>query len=125
MRFFMLHACGKRLMRVWYDDPEKPGKDKYVKVKDAQFELQTIIQVALELKRLNPQVKFDNKLEGLIKSSGEYFKEKQERLQEKREEVKKGFDLRRLSRVVGFTMLMGIGLIILFVLYILYFSGSN
>lgn len=121
---YIVHSLNS-FIYIWYDDPEKPGKDKYVKVKDAQFELQTIIQVALELKRLNPQVKFDNKLEGLIKSSGEYFKEKQERLQEKREEVKKGFDLRRLSRVVGFTMLMGIGLIILFVLYILYFSGSN
>ncbi len=110
---------------IWYDDPEKPGKDKYVKIKDAQFDPQTIIQVATDLKKLNPQVKFDNKLEELIKSGGEYFKEEKKRLQEKREEVKRGFNLRRLSRVAGFTVLMGIGLIILFVLYILYFSGSN
>ncbi len=81
--------------------------------------------MATDLKKLNPQVKFDNKLEELIKSGGEYFKEEKKRLQEKREEVKRGFNLRRLSRVAGFTVLMGIGLIILFVLYILYFSGSN
>ncbi len=53
---------------IWYDDPKKPGKDKYVKIKDAQFDLKTIIQVAADLKKLNPQIKFDEKLKELIKS---------------------------------------------------------
>ncbi len=53
---------------IWYDDPKNPDRDKYIKIRDMQFDPQTIIQVATDLKKLNPQIKFDDKLKELVKS---------------------------------------------------------
>ncbi len=88
-----------------------------------RFKPEDIAEILKELIAVNPTIRFDDYCESLI--NGEYFKKEQEQLQKRREKIKREFNLRRLSRVAGTTVLLGIGLIILLVLYILYFSGSN
>jgi hypothetical protein len=51
---------------VWYDDPDKPGRDAYVKIRDAQFAPQTLAEMGRQLKSINEDIKFDNTFSRLL-----------------------------------------------------------
>ncbi len=111
-----------------YESLSVTSRDYHNRLKNSEIDLnrfkaEDIAEILKELNAVNPNIRFDDYCESLV--NGEYFKKKQELLQERREKIKREFNLRRLSRVVGITVVVGIGLIILLVLYILYFSGSN
>ncbi len=108
-------------LRVVYKDDR--GRLKELVINPMTFNLKDIAGILKELTLINPNIKLDDCCKSL--TNGEYFKEEQEQLQKRREKIKREFNLRRLSKVAGITVLLGIGLIILLVLYILYFSGSN
>lgn len=54
------------VMYIWYDDPTHPGVDKYIKIKQAVFDDETLVKIALDLKAANPRIKIDDKLTKLI-----------------------------------------------------------
>ncbi len=108
-------------LTVVYKDSQ--DQIKSIEINLNLFKSEDIVGILKELTAINPNIRFDDYCESLV--SGKYFKKEREQLQKRREKIKREFNLRRLSRVAGITMLVGIGLIILFVVYILYFSGSN
>lgn len=52
---------------VWYDDPKQPGRDRYIRLRCGLFDETTLVRLALDIKRLRPEIKFDAKMEAFIK----------------------------------------------------------
>jgi hypothetical protein len=52
---------------VWYDDPERPGTDRYLKITYTQFDPAVLAEVVKQLKSLNPHIKLDAGVESLLK----------------------------------------------------------
>jgi ABC-type transport system involved in multi-copper enzyme maturation permease subunit len=52
---------------VWYDDPERPGTDRYLKIADTQFDAAVLTEIVKQLKALNPRIKLDAGAENLLK----------------------------------------------------------
>jgi hypothetical protein len=54
---------------IWYDDPNQPGKDCYIKIRDAQFDSHTIANMVDDLRHINPNIKLDLELAELLKNN--------------------------------------------------------
>jgi len=53
---------------VLYDDPENPGKDKHIQIKDAQFDKKILAEWGKELKKINPKIEFESEFSQKILS---------------------------------------------------------
>ncbi len=62
---YIIRSIGS-FVYIWYDDPNNPGKDKYVKIKDTQFDKEILAQVGKKLKIINPNIKFGSEFQALF-----------------------------------------------------------
>jgi hypothetical protein len=54
---------------IWYDDPDKPGKDQYIKIRDVQFAPRTIATIVTDLRHINPNIKLDQQMAQLVEQN--------------------------------------------------------